>query len=296
MPDMLDDQANNMADPPPKGDRDSLLAGRRRFALWAAAAVLLLGGTGTAFLVHKPGSKTHAEAVAYCGLVACSVLHSHPEAAAKTASPGPGHAVLRSISASPTQSQSSPAPTSAAASPPPAPTRTPAPQPGTVPTPAPAPTATTAPVAASAGVSVTYSMPQYWFGGFQGELTVLNQTGSAISGWQIMIALPGDRVFSAWNADWQPDGGHSLIMTAAPYDQVIEPGASVSANFTAQGSTTSPTACLFDGAACRAATGSSAGPGQDGHEPGQDGHGGGWPGGHRGGWPGHHEPGGRHWR
>src|ERR1035441_6226830 len=230
MPDMLDDQANNMADPPPKGDRDSLLAGRRRFALWAAAAVLLLGGTGTAFLVHKPGSKTHAEAVAYCGLVACSVLHSHPEAAAKTASPGPGHAVLRSISASPTQSQSSPAPTSAAASPPPAPTRTPAPQPGTRPTPAPAPTATTAPVAASAGVSVTYSMPQYWFGGFQGELTVLNQTGSAISGWQIMIALPGDRVFSAWNADWQPDGGHSLIMTAAPYDQVIEPGASVSAN------------------------------------------------------------------
>jgi hypothetical protein len=71
-----------------------------------------------------------------------------------------------------------------------------------------------------------------------------------VTGWQIVITLSGDRVDTVWNADWRYGIGGSVIMTAAPYDQVIGPGASQSVNFVAQGGTTSPTSCTFDGSAC----------------------------------------------
>jgi hypothetical protein len=72
-----------------------------------------------------------------------------------------------------------------------------------------------------------------------------------VTGWQVVVTLPGDRVDTVWNADWEYGGGDSVIMTAAPYDQAIGPGASQSVNFVAQGGTTEPTSCTFDGSACR---------------------------------------------
>jgi hypothetical protein len=104
-------------------------------------------------------------------------------------------------------------------------------------------------------------MPQHWDGGFQGQLTIVNHTGSPLNGWQITIALPGDQVDTVWNADWQKAQGNSVIMTAASYDQSIAPGASQAVNFVAQGSTTSPASCTFDGSACQAsATGTAQAP------------------------------------
>jgi Cellulose binding domain len=115
------------------------------------------------------------------------------------------------------------------------------------------PPPTPTPTSAAVITTVTYSMPQRWDDGFQGQLTIVNNTSSPVSDWQITIVLPGDRVDTVWNADWQPTQGGSVIMTAASYDQVIEPGASQSVNFTAQGNATSPTSCTFDGSACQSA-------------------------------------------
>jgi chitin-binding protein len=100
-------------------------------------------------------------------------------------------------------------------------------------------------------VTVTYSVPQHWDGGFQGQLTIVDHGHSALNGWQIVITLPGDEVDTVWNAQWQAGGGATLTMTPASYDQVLEPGTSQSVNFVAKGNTTNPVNCTFDGSACR---------------------------------------------
>ena len=129
------------------------------------------------------------------------------------------------------------------------PTPTPVPAPGPSPTP-PTPPPGPSPTPPGAAVTVTYSTPQQWRGGFQGELTIVNQGGAAVTGWQIVVGLPGDQVQMAWNANWQQDGWGNVIMTPTPGDQVIEPGATLSVNFVAQGNTTEPANCTFNGSPC----------------------------------------------
>ena len=86
-------------------------------------------------------------------------------------------------------------------------------------------------------------------GGFFGELTIENQGGAAVNGWQLVITLPGDDVDWVSNAHWQLSGD-ALILDPAWSDRVIEPGDSVSVHFAAHGDTTAPTSCTFNGAAC----------------------------------------------
>jgi hypothetical protein len=109
---------------------------------WAAAGLVVVGGTGAVLMVHEPGGQISAQSAAYCGLVKCAILRSDatptgqpdkrlrpeptpsaqaPAEAAPAPSPAPGRAV---------QPVSAPQPTSV-----PQPT----PQPSPVPPPAPAP-------------------------------------------------------------------------------------------------------------------------------------------------------------
>jgi cellulase/cellobiase CelA1 len=99
-------------------------------------------------------------------------------------------------------------------------------------------------------VTVSYSTLRQWDGGFMGQLVVVDQGGSAVTGWQMVITLPDDQVQMVWNANWQPGGWDSVIMTPVQSDQVIEPGTSVSVTFVAQGDTTEPTNCTFNGSPC----------------------------------------------
>jgi hypothetical protein len=209
----------------------------------AAATVLAVGGIGAAFALKQPPGRASAgrAAVAYCGLVACSVLPSHTTSTATadaTAPDGvPAGSRARGRTATPrTLPAESP---SAPATAPPA-----------TPTPEPTATAGPSPVAAGATVTVAYSVPQHWDGGFQGEVTIVNHGDSAVNGWQIVITLPGDQVDTVWNAQWQ-QGGATLTMTPASYNQVLDPGASQSVNFVAKGNTTNPANCTFNGSACR---------------------------------------------
>jgi endoglucanase len=222
---------------------------RARYTACAAAAVLAIGGTGAALALRTPAGNAHIRASAdYCGLVSCAALQSarHSGARSRALALGvPAHtqrpgATRPPAPATPAPLASSPAPTRA-------PTEVP---PGHRPRPTAGPTPARSPTPASPAVTVSYSTRQRWGGGFQGELVITNHGSSAVTGWQIVVTLPGDRVDTVWNADWEYGSAGSVIMTAAPYDQAIEPGASQSVNFVAQGGTTEPASCTFDGSAC----------------------------------------------
>jgi hypothetical protein len=98
---------------------------------WAAAGLVLLGGSGVAVLLHEPGGRARAQ-TAYCGLVTCAVLRS--TAATSSVPAGAAH---------PTPAPSSPLASSRA----PAPTATTIPSPAAAPSPGtgPAPAARSAP-------------------------------------------------------------------------------------------------------------------------------------------------------
>jgi cellulose binding protein with CBM2 domain len=292
----MNDQIGSTPGPPP-GLRRYLqigwqIAWHRRFAVLAVAAVLTVGGTGTALLLHKPGSRIHAQAVAYCGLIACNALPSGSATPRTTASDrARDRHPRRTAARQPATAGRNPAPPTSPAATPPA-SRTPRPRPSRTPSPSPSPSPTPTTAPAITDVTVTYTMPQQWYGGgFQGELTIVNHTNSALSSWQIVITMPNDHLYSVWNAEWQFGSGSSVTLTAASYDQVIEPGASQSVNFTGQGTSPIPTSCTFDGSACQPAPNANLGQGQRG--PGQHWPGRHWPGRHHG--PGGHGPGGHHW-
>ena len=238
---------------------------RGRYAAGAAAAVLTLGVAAAVARQAPNGtahtSRTRTDAV-YCGLVACSVLHSDgtvtalPAHSVPAAGPSSGRAHGRPrASSAPMPSASSSAPaTGPAPAQPPAPTPTASPGPLPTPTPdpppVPGPTPTSSPTPAGPAVTVSYSTLWQWDGGFKGELDLVNQGDSAVNGWQLVITLPGDQVQSVWNANWQQDDWDSVIMTPVPSDQVIEPGTSVSVVFVAQGDPAEPTDCTFNGSPC----------------------------------------------
>jgi hypothetical protein len=87
-------------------------------------------------------------------------------------------------------------------------------------------------------------------GGLTGQVTVVNQGAAAISGWQLMVALPGDSVSAVQNAEFTDDND-VLLLSPAPYDLSIAPGVSVTVSIYASGPESMPAECSFNGVACR---------------------------------------------
>jgi len=202
----------------------------------AAAGVLAIGAAGAILMLHGAGGKARDRADGRdCGLVTCSALHAS------------GHSDSRSGSAvaigAPAGIERLPRVPAAAPAPPPAPSpapaASPAPQP---PAPAPAPSVP--------AVTIAYSTPDVWDGGFQGEFTIVNHGNATLENWQVVIALPGDQLDTAWDSDWQPGPAGTVILTPASYDAPLKPGATQQVNFVATGSTVEPASCTFDGSAC----------------------------------------------
>jgi hypothetical protein len=238
---------------------------RRSYAVCAVAVALGLGIIAAVIAWQSPTGKSPTRAdAASCGLVACAALQPGVTATATpvtpaastpvTGLPSGGGQVKPQTSPDPAASSSSAAPAPApTVAPPTTSTSPPGPSPTSPPPPPPpttTPSPTVSPTPASADVTVTYSTPRQWRGGFLGELTIVNQGGPAVTGWQIAITLPGDQVQRVWNANWQPTGYDSVIMTPMPGDQVIGPGDSLSVNFVVQGDTTEPSNCTFNGSPC----------------------------------------------
>jgi hypothetical protein len=203
----------------------NVLIWRERYMAVAVAAVLTVGGGGAMLMLHGAGGKARDQADARsCGLVTCAALHASHDSGSR-----PGDAVAMG---NPRAAPASVAPPAGSAVPP-------ASQPG-----APAP-ATSGPA-----VTVTYSTPYTWDGGFQGELTIVNHGSSTLKHWRVVITLPGDQVDNAWDADWRPGPAGTVILTPASYDAPLKPGGAQQLHFVVTGSTVVPASCAFDGYAC----------------------------------------------
>jgi Cellulose binding domain len=87
-------------------------------------------------------------------------------------------------------------------------------------------------------------------GGFTGQVTVVNQGPATISGWRLVVALPGDTVSAVQNAEFTEDQG-VVSMTPAPYDLSVAPGNDVTVSIYASGPVLTPTECTFNDVACR---------------------------------------------
>ncbi len=117
------------------------------------------------------------------------------------------------------------------------------------PRPSPSPTHSVRVPAPPPTVTVTYVARRRWDRGFEGGLTIANHGTASISAWEIAISLPGDWVSSVWDAVGRADGD-VLILQPAPWDPAIPPGGELSVGFVADGPTTSPVTCTYNGAPC----------------------------------------------
>jgi endo-1,4-beta-xylanase len=134
-----------------------------------------------------------------------------------------------------------------AATPGPSPTTTtPSPTPTTSPTPT--PTQTT-PGPAGCRVSAVVNA---WNNGLTTNLTIVNTSGAAISGWRLAFTLPGGQtITSGWSASYAPSSG-AVTATNVAYNGSIPAGGSTAIGFQAThtGNAGAPTAYSLNGTAC----------------------------------------------
>src|SRR5215470_4349585 len=197
-------------------------------AIMAVAAFGLVAGSVTV-LVQANSTPIHQAAGPNCGLINCG--------AAVPASSATPSTEIRIGKAHTTVSH--------------------APKPSASSTPSPSQAATSA---GPPNVTLTFTadQDQRHFDHFQGQLTLVNQGASPVSGWTAQLTLPGDEVFSVENQDgrdgspfehWRFDGD-TLTMSADRSGETLSPGEPLSLSIHGRGRTTSPTGCTFNGAAC----------------------------------------------
>ena len=92
-------------------------------------------------------------------------------------------------------------------------------------------------------------MDGQWFGGFEGQVQVVNDGTQPIADWQIVIALPDDTVTGVQNAGGLVSHG-ILLLQPADADEVVPPGGTLNVFFAEAGTETIPAACAFNGTAC----------------------------------------------
>jgi endo-1,4-beta-xylanase len=99
---------------------------------------------------------------------------------------------------------------------------------------------------------VTYTKTNEWAGGFVANLTVSNTGTSAINGWTLTYAFPGDqKVTNAWNATVTQSGA-AVSATNMSFDATIAPGGNVSFGYqgTWTANDTAPSSFSLNGTAC----------------------------------------------
>jgi Cellulose binding domain len=111
---------------------------------------------------------------------------------------------------------------------------------------------TTSSAAASAqpAIVVRYLVGAQADGGFEGEVHVVNNGSAPISGWQIAVALPEDRITAIGGADGYVSN-HILLMQPAPDAAPLAAGGELSVVFMAQGPEMTPQFCAFDDTVCQ---------------------------------------------
>ncbi|MBQ1034976.1 cellulase family glycosylhydrolase [Micromonospora sp. C81] len=101
---------------------------------------------------------------------------------------------------------------------------------------------------ASAATAV-FSVTNNWGNGYQGQITVTNDTSTQITSWRVEFDLPSSSTVSqSWNAQ-QSTSGSRYTFTNVSWNGTLAAGASTSFGFLVNGSGT-PVNCTVNGASC----------------------------------------------
>ncbi|MFG1885782.1 cellulose binding domain-containing protein [Micromonospora sp. NPDC049102] len=138
------------------------------------------------------------------------------------------------------QFQSTTPPTAPPPTTPPPTTPPPTTPPPTTPPPTTPPPTTPPPTGEPGTCAATYRAVNSWPGGFQGEVTVTNSTGSTIDGWTVRLTLAsGQGISSLWSGTNTGTSGDVTVRNAA-YNGTLAPNASTTFGFTATGDGAAP--------------------------------------------------------
>ncbi|MFG2046630.1 cellulose binding domain-containing protein [Micromonospora sp. NPDC048935] len=112
--------------------------------------------------------------------------------------------------------------------------------PPTTPPPTTPPPTTPPPTGEPGSCAATYRMVNNWPGGFQGELTVTNNTAATVNGWTVGLTLAsGQAISSLWGGINTGTTGSVTVRNAA-YNGTLAPNASTTFGFTATGDSATP--------------------------------------------------------
>lgn len=82
---------------------------------------------------------------------------------------------------------------------------------------------------------VAYTVQNSWSGGFTAQVTITNSGSSALNGWTLEFAFPGDqKVGQGWSAAWSQSGA-AVTAKNLDWNASVAPGASLSVGFQATG-------------------------------------------------------------
>ncbi|MEZ4614231.1 MAG: cellulose binding domain-containing protein [Caldilineaceae bacterium] len=111
----------------------------------------------------------------------------------------------------------------------PQPTATNTPQPTATNTPQ--PTATNTPIANN-GCAVNYKITNDWWGGYLADVTIYNNTGQTINGWELTWKFPSTQnIVNLWNASYNQNGRNVAVDSPSNWNNVIYHGGFVSFGF-----------------------------------------------------------------
>nr|WP_222936677.1 endo-1,4-beta-xylanase [Streptomonospora sp. PA3] len=100
--------------------------------------------------------------------------------------------------------------------------------------------------------AVSYSAANEWNTGFTGQITVTNNGGSALNGWELQFDFPsGQQLSNGWNAQWSQSGS-TVTATNTSWNSTLAAGGSVSIGFNAShsGSNAEPESFTLNGQSC----------------------------------------------
>ncbi|MBQ0992028.1 cellulase family glycosylhydrolase [Micromonospora sp. H61] len=101
---------------------------------------------------------------------------------------------------------------------------------------------------ASAATAV-FSVTNNWGNGYQGQVTVTNDTSAPITSWRVEFDLPSSSTVSqSWNAQQSTSGSHYTFANVS-WNGTLAAGASTSFGFLVNGTGT-PVNCTVNGASC----------------------------------------------
>lgn len=115
--------------------------------------------------------------------------------------------------------------------------------------------ASPAPVLAQTSCSVNYNIVNQWNTGFQVDVTITNNTGTPISGWDLTWTFgPGEQFGSGWNATFNPSGSSMSASNVAGHwnGTIGANGGTAAFGFqgTHNGTVTTPTDFAVNGVSC----------------------------------------------